>query len=138
MQVLPTCASVARRAEATLAQPPAAAPHGPCPRSDGSSIDHYTQFRVGMNVHHSSGLGNHFFYLLSEGGTNRTSGRAITGIGRAKAEKIWYRALTTYMTSGTRFAGARTATLNAARDLHGDGSPEHAAVASAWTACGVN
>ena len=38
------------------------------------------------------------------------------------AANIWYRALTVYMTSGTNYAGARTATLNAARDLYGAGS----------------
>lgn len=109
------------------------------PRGDGASIDHYTQYTSGMDVHYSSGLANHFFYLLSEGGTNRTSGLSVTGITRAKAEKIWYRALTVYMTSGTTYAAARTATLNAARDLFGGiTSTEYNAVAATWTACGVN
>lgn len=108
------------------------------PRSDGRSIDHYSQYTSGMDVHYSSGLANQFFYLLSEGGTNRTSNQTVSGITRAKAEKIWYRALTVYMTSGTNFAGARTATLNAASDLYGSTSAERNAVAATWTACGVN
>ncbi|MBL8151919.1 MAG: M4 family metallopeptidase [Blastocatellia bacterium] len=108
------------------------------PREDGRSIDHLSQYVSGMDVHYSSGLANQFFYLLSEGGTNRTSNQTVTGIGRAKAEKIWYRALTVYMTSGTTFAGARTATLNAAADLYGASSVERSAVAATWTACGVN
>lgn len=62
----------------------------------------------------------------------------MTGIGRAKAEKIWYRALTVYMTSSTSYAGARAATLSAAADLHGAGSAEYNAVASAWSAVSVN
>ena len=45
--------------------------------------------------------------------------RSLAGIGRAKAEKIWYRALTVYMTSSTNYAGARAATLSAATDLYG-------------------
>ena len=60
----------------------------------------------------------------------------LSGIGRAKAEKIWYRALTTYMTAGTSYAAARTATLNAANDLYGANSAESSAVAAAWTAVG--
>ena len=60
----------------------------------------------------------------------------MTGIGRDAAAKIWYRALTVYMTSGTTYQGARTATLNAARDLYGAGSAQQNAVAAAWS--GVN
>lgn len=108
------------------------------PRVDGRSINHYSQYTSGLDVHYSSGLANHFFYLLSEGGTNSVSGQSVTGITRAKAERIWYRALTVYMTSGTNFAGARTATLNAASDLYGATSAERNAVAATWTACGVN
>ncbi|MBC7269741.1 MAG: M4 family metallopeptidase, partial [Streptomyces sp.] len=64
-------------------------------------------------------------------------GSTVTGIGRAKLGAIWYRALTVHMTSSTTYAGARTATLNAARDLYGAGSAERAAVAAAWGAVGV-
>jgi Zn-dependent metalloprotease len=42
------------------------------------------------------------------------------------------------MTSATNYAGARVATLNAARDLHGLGSTEYKAVAAAWSAVSVN
>ena len=37
------------------------------------------------------------------------------------------------MTSSTNYAAARTATLAAATDLYGAGSPEANAVAAAWT-----
>jgi Zn-dependent metalloprotease len=100
-------------------------------------------------VHYSSGVGNHFFYLLAEGSGAHTysgvdhhsstcNGGSIAGIGRAKAEKIWYRAVTVYMTSTTDYAGARAATLSAASDLYGAGSAERAAVAAAWSAVSVN
>ena len=108
------------------------------PRSDGYSIDHYSQMTASMDVHYSSGLANKFFHLLAEGGTNKTSGQSVTGIGRGKAEKIWYRALTVYMTSATNFKGARAATLSAAADLYGAGGVEQSTIAAAWTACGVN
>jgi len=64
-------------------------------------------------------------------------GSTVAGIGRAKLGAIWYKALTTYMTSSTNYAGARTATLNAARDLYGAGSTEYAAVAASWSAVSV-
>lgn len=108
------------------------------PRYDGNSIDHYSQFTPSLDVHYSSGLANNFFFLLSEGGRNDTSGLSVTGITRAKAERIWYRALTVYMTSGTTFAQARTATVQAATDLFGAAGAEVDAVRQAWTACGVN
>ncbi len=108
------------------------------PSADGLSIDHYSQYYSGLDVHYSSGLANILHYLLSEGGTHPTSGANVTGIGRAKSEAIFYRALTVYMTSGTNFAGARTAMISAASDLYGAGSAEASAVAAAWSACGVN
>jgi len=100
-----------------------------------------------IDVHFSSGVANLFFYLLAEGSGARTysgvdhtpttcNGSTLTGIGRTKAQKIWYRALTVYMTSSTDYAGARTATMNAANDLYG--SADRAAVAAAWSAVDVN
>lgn len=108
------------------------------PVADGASLDHYSKYRSGVDVHYSSGIANNFFYLLSQGGKNRTSGQTVTGIGRQKAEKIWYRALTAYMTSSTNFKAARTATLNAAKDLYGSTGAEYKAVGTVWTAVGVN
>jgi Zn-dependent metalloprotease len=61
----------------------------------------------------------------------------MTGIGADAAAKIWYKALTTYMTSSTNSRGARTATLNAAASLYGSGSANYNAVAQAWNLCGV-
>ena len=42
------------------------------------------------------------------------------------------------MTSSTNYAGARTATLNAARDLYGAGSTHYNTVAAAWSAVSVS
>nr|MBP6439131.1 M4 family metallopeptidase [Thermomonas sp.] len=63
---------------------------------------------------------------------------ALTGIGRDAAGKIWYRALTVYMTSGTNYAGARAATISAATDLYGGTSAQTNAVKAAWSAVNVN
>ena len=105
------------------------------PTLNGRSIDHYSQYTPGMDVHLSSGLANNVFYLVSEGGTNSTSKQTVRGIGRHEAEQIVYRALTVYMTPDTDFAGARTATVEAALDLY---DPAVAVVvADTWAACGV-
>ena len=62
----------------------------------------------------------------------------LTGIGRDAAQQIWYRALTVYMTSGTTYAGARTATISAATDLYGATSTQTNAVKAAWSGVSVN
>ncbi|WP_180304177.1 M4 family metallopeptidase, partial [Streptomyces sp. JV178] len=100
------------------------------PSKDGSSADYWSSSVGGISVHHSSGVANHFAYLLAEGsGTKTINGvtydsptynrSSVTGIGRAKLGAIWYRTLTVYMPSSANSAGARAATLNAARDLYG-------------------
>ncbi len=76
-------------------------------------------------VHTNSSISNHAYYLLANGGTNRVSGVNVTGIGTNDAGRIFYRALTVYMTASTNFAGARTATLNAATDLFGSSSTQY-------------
>jgi len=126
------------------------------PSKDGASADCYYSTVGNLDVHYSSGVANHFFYLLSEGsaanaysstgsktcGSSDTrvasGGPVVTGIGRAKAEKIWYRALTVYMTSSSKYTNARAATLSAAAYLYGSGSAEYNAVAAAWTAVKVS
>ncbi|HEX7308783.1 M4 family metallopeptidase [Lentzea sp.] len=118
------------------------------PSKDGKSLDYWSSSAGSVDVHYSSGIANHFFYLLSEGSGAKTingvaydsptsDGQSVTGIGRAKAEKIWYRALTTKFTSSTKYAAARTGTLAAASDLYGASSAEYAAVNRAWAAVNV-
>jgi thermolysin len=103
--------------------------------------DHYNERYTGTadngGVHINSGIANYAFYLTAKGGTHHYSSIAVTGIGADNAAKIWYRALTTYMTSSTNFAGARTATMNAATDLFGANSAQYIAVGTAWAACGI-
>ncbi|HZH89389.1 MAG TPA: M4 family metallopeptidase [Pyrinomonadaceae bacterium] len=102
--------------------------------------DHYAERYTGTGdnggVHINSGIANKAFYLLAVGGTHHRGG-SMTGIGADAAAKIWYRSLTSYMTSSTNFKGARTATLNAAAALYGSGSTNYNAVAQAWNLCGV-
>ncbi|MEV8605808.1 M4 family metallopeptidase [Streptomyces griseoviridis] len=118
------------------------------PSRDGTSRDSWDSSLGGIDVHYSSGPANHFFYLLSEGSGAKTvngvaydsptsDGLPVTGIGIENAQQIWYRALTTYMTSSTNYAGARTATLQAAADLFGAYTPTYLAVSDAWAAINV-
>jgi thermolysin len=88
-------------------------------------------------VHTNSSISNHAFYLIAAGGTNRVSGITVPGIGPDNAARIWYRALTSYMTSSTDFAGARQATLNAATAIFGASSSQYNSVATGWCAVGV-
>ncbi len=108
------------------------------PKKDGYSIDNYKDYPKQQEVHGSSGIANNAFYLLTEGGKNRTSGLEVKGgIGMDKSLKIFGRALTTYMTPKTTFAQAREATLKAATDLYGAKSVELQKVKDAWSAVGV-
>ena len=134
------------------------------PSMDGTSDDCYPDasspagyadfFTNRKDVHYTSGVANHFFYLLAEGAVvpagfeaapyNLTKDQMVcngdvtlAGIGREAATQIWYRALTVYMTSGTNYADARVATMNAAGDLYGVGSAQQNAVAATWDAVRV-
>ncbi|MFI9219828.1 M4 family metallopeptidase [Streptomyces werraensis] len=118
------------------------------PSKDGRSKDSWYSGIGSIDVHYSSGVANHFFYLLSEGSGTKTingvtydsptsDGLPVTGIGRAKAEKIWFRALTTKFTSTTNYAAARTGTLAATGELYGTDSAEYKAVQDAWAAVNV-
>ncbi|WP_438828531.1 M4 family metallopeptidase [Streptomyces hesseae] len=118
------------------------------PSKDGRSKDYWSSSIGNVDVHYSSGPANHFYYLLSEGSGSKVIGGVsynsptsdnskITGIGRDKATKIWYKALTTYFTSTTNYKAARTATLKATADLYGATSNEYKTVAATWSAINV-
>jgi len=118
------------------------------PSKDGQSKDFWDSSTGGLDPHYSSGVANHFFYLLSEGSGPKEIGgvkydsptkddKKVEGIGRDKAEKIWFKALTEYMTSNTDYKAAREATVKAATDLYKAGSPEVKGVEAAWDGVAV-
>ena len=108
------------------------------PTRDQYSIDHYSNYPRQTEVHGSSGIANNAFYLLSNGGTNRTSKVTVeNGVGVEKGLKIYGRALMHYMTPSTTFAQAREATVQAATDLYGADSVEVQKVKESWHAVGV-
>jgi bacillolysin len=106
--------------------------------------DHYSQRFTGTSdgggVHINSAIPNQAFFLAIEGGTNRTSGLAVQGVGaanREQIEKTFYRAVVFLLPSNASFSTARAATIQAARDLYGTGSAPERAVTQAWSAVGV-
>ncbi|RKT79824.1 Zn-dependent metalloprotease [Terracoccus luteus] len=118
------------------------------PSKDGASKDCWSSSLKGLDPHYSSGPLNHWYYLLSEGSGAKTingvsynsptcNGGTVTGISHQKAEKIWYRTLSTYLTSSSTYSNARTGAVRAAKDLYGAGSAECSSVEAAFSAISV-
>ncbi len=113
----------------------------------GGDIDYYPTRYTGTadhgGVHTNSGIANLAYYLMTVGGTHprgKTSVvvpalNATVSTSINMASKIWYRALTVYMTSSTTFSAARTATAQAATDLYGAAAAD--SVNKAWDAVGA-
>ena len=59
-------------------------------------------------VHVNSGIPNKAFYLFAE------------AVGKTKAERIYYRALTQYLTQSSQFIDCRMAVIQSAQDLYGN------------------
>jgi Zn-dependent metalloprotease/PKD repeat protein len=76
-------------------------------------------------VHTNSGIPNYAFYLYA------------TAVTKAKAEQVFYKALTKYLTSKSQFIDLRIAVIQSAKDLYGDGSPEVIEAQNAFTAVGI-
>ena len=78
-------------------------------------------------VHINSGIPNYAFYLFASNAS----------VGRDKAEKVYYRALTTYLVRTSQFLDLRLAIIKAAGDLFGATGAEVAAAKSAFDAVGI-
>ena len=105
--------------------------------------DHYSIRYIGPadngGVHINSGIANNAFYLAIEGGRHRL-GSSVQGVGsanREQIERVFYRGFTSFLPPSATFSQARAATIEAARELYGRGSPAETAVAQAWNAVGV-
>ena len=61
----------------------------------------------------------------------------VTPIGRDQAAKIWYRTLSTYLTSNSTYASAREGAIQSAKDLYGIGSLQCQGVAASFSAIAV-
>ncbi len=85
----------------------------------------YTGTQDNGGVHINSGITNRAFFLFA------------TQVGKDKAEQVYYRALTNYLTRSSQFIDLRIAVLQAATDLHGANSAEVNAAANAFTTVGI-
>ena len=87
-------------------------------------------------VHINSGIPNKAASLMTVGGTGTTGVVVAKGIGWDKAEKVWYRANTMYLTETSDFAAAAQATAKAGTDLALT-QEEMNIIDCAWKAVGV-
>ena len=76
-------------------------------------------------VHINSGIPNFAFYKFA------------TVVGKEKAEKVYYRALTTYLVRTSQFLDLRLAVIKAAGDLYGASGAEVTAARNAFDAVGI-
>lgn len=108
------------------------------PHNGGNSLNdngwqpaHYNERYSGGDdnggVHINSGIVNKAFFLFANNGS----------VGKNKAEKVYYRALSQYLTKSSNFVDCRIAVVQAATDLHGANSPEVNAAKSAFDAVGI-
>lgn len=91
-------------------------------------------------VHSNSGVLNHWFYLLVQGGSGTNDvldAFNITGIGMQKAEEIAYLILRDYLTPNSTFLDTRNAGVEVAINLYGSNSPEAIATQDAFYAVNV-
>ena len=107
------------------------------PEADGDP-SHYADLYTGSDdnggVHTNSGIANHWFYLLVNGGQNadpaRASGTDVQGISLTDAEQIAFLGFTALPANAT-FCNARTSTIAVAGDAAAN-------VADAWDEVGVD
>ena len=76
-------------------------------------------------VHINSGIPNRAYYIFA------------TAVSKDKAEQVWYRALTQYLTKSSQFADLRLAVVQSAADLYGANSAEVQAAANAFDLVGI-
>jgi bacillolysin len=104
------------------------------PHNGGSSVgdgffqpkhmsEYYSGEQDNGGVHINSGIPNHAFY------------RFATALGKDKAEQVYYKALTVYLTKTSVFKDLRKAVIQAATDLYGSSAATEAG--SAFDAVGI-
>ncbi|RIW31835.1 peptidase M4 family protein [Bacillus salacetis] len=110
---------------------PVGADYVPYGNGDGmypSHMDEYYDLPSNLDnggVHINSSIINHAAYLTAQ------------DIGRDKLGKIYYRALTVYLTPDSDFSHARESIIQSAVDLYGEGSPEALAAAGGFDSVGI-
>jgi len=78
-------------------------------------------------VHTNSGIPNYAFYLFA----------TSAGVNKSIAEKVYYKALTTYLTASSQFIDLRIAVIQAANDLYSNNLAIADAAAAAFINVGI-
>lgn len=112
----------------------------PMPWTDtGFYPDHYDDRYLGDEdeggVHINSSINNKAAHLITDGGTHYDV--TVEGIGKDKAEEIFYRTITHYLSASSDFSDMRQAAIEAAQDIYGEDSSEVETVKAAYSAVGV-
>jgi len=81
--------------------------------------ERFTGSQDNGGVHINSGIPNWAFFKFA----------TASGVGKDKAEKVYYRALDRYLTKSSQFIDARLAVVQAAQDLYGDAVANQAKIA---------
>ncbi|WP_415839301.1 M4 family metallopeptidase, partial [Nocardioides zeicaulis] len=76
----------------------------------------YSSSIPNAEVHAAAGPGDHWWYLLANGGTSKCNGQSVSGVGVQNAMKIMYNAML-MKTSSASYLKYRTWTLTAAKNL---------------------
>ena len=107
-------------------------------------LDHYGRRSLDTDsedyVSRHAGISANVFHLAVEGGAHPSSGVMVTGVGtqrRAEIERIFFRAFTLLLPRSPTFLLAKSATMQAARDLYGRDSDALRAIGEAWLAAGL-
>lgn len=90
-----------------------------------STSEMYIGTQDNGGVHINSSIGNHAYYLYA------------TAVTKEKAEQVFYKALTDYLTMTSKFIDFRIAVIQAATDLYGASSTEVTKAKEAFTAVGI-
>lgn len=118
------------------------------PSKDGRSLDCWSSSTGSQDPHYSSGPLNHWFYLASEGSGAKVingvsynsptcNSSTVTGGGREAMEKVWYRTLSTKLTSTSNYKAAREGAIKSATELYGASSQVCKSVEAAFNAISV-
>ena len=114
------------------------------PITDGPYPDHYDMlFRGEENsggVHINATILGHAYFLAVEGGTNRTSGMTVTGVGhgrRLEIERIFFNAWVGLLPAFADHAVAAQALVQSATDLFGADADATRAITEALRAVGI-
>jgi Zn-dependent metalloprotease len=92
------------------------------PRTMG---EYYSGTQDNGGVHINSGIPNWAFYKFA------------TAVGKDKAELVYYRALSKYLSKTSQFVDLRIAVVQSCIDLYGDGGAEYNAAKSAFNEVGI-